>query len=109
MTDRIADNINRDFIIKSGERLRCGYTTGSCAAAAAAAAAEMALTGKKVPGARIRLPRGEEALFTVNNQEISPQAARCSVTKDGGDDPDVTHGLEIFADVSVFPGSSGKT
>ena len=109
MTDRIADNIHRDFIIKSGERLRCGYTTGSCAAAAAAAAAEMALTGKKVPGARIRLPRGEEALFTVNNQEISPQAARCSVTKDGGDDPDVTHGLEIFADVSVFPGSSGKT
>ncbi len=91
----------KDYVIKNAEKLRCGYTTGSCAAAAAAASAEMALTGKKSWGARIRLPRGEEVLFTVNNQEISQVSARCSVTKDGGDDPDVTSGLEIFADVKL--------
>ncbi len=90
-----------DYVVKNGERLRCGFTTGSCAAAASSAAAEMALTGLAVPAVSIRLPKGEEAAFTVNNPEISRGYARCSVTKDGGDDPDVTTGLEIFSEVRL--------
>ncbi|HIV80414.1 MAG TPA: cobalt-precorrin-5B (C(1))-methyltransferase CbiD [Candidatus Avanaerovorax faecigallinarum] len=90
-----------DYVVKNGERLRCGFTTGSCAAAASSAAAEMALTGWAVPAVSIRLPKGEEAAFTVNNREISRGYAKCSVTKDGGDDPDVTTGLEIFSEVRL--------
>ena len=48
----------RGFVTKNGSVLRCGYTTGACAAAAAGAAARMLLTGK-VPGAwELDTPKG---------------------------------------------------
>lgn len=88
------------FTVKNGKKLRFGYTTGSCATAAAAAAAEMLFTGQKIEQAQITLPSGETAVFEIRNTEIEKDFAVCSVTKDGGDDPDATHGAEIFAKVS---------
>lgn len=79
--------------------MRFGYTTGSCAAAAATAAAEMLLSQKKTETVAVSLPGGENALFSLQNIEIGRDRVRCSVTKDGGDDPDATHGAEIFAEV----------
>ena len=87
------------YMIKNGKRLRCGYTTGSCATAAAAAAAEMLLTGKTISQAAIRLPDGETVLFDVEEPEIRGGQASCAIIKDSGDDPDVTHGLAIRARV----------
>ena len=69
------------------------------AAAAATAAAEMLLSQKKTETVAVSLPGGENALFSLQNIEIGRDRVRCSVTKDGGDDPDVTHGAEIFAEV----------
>ncbi len=85
--------------VKNGRELRCGYTTGSCATAAAAAAAQMLLSGKRVYTVSIELPGGQYASFDIENAEIQEDWARCSVTKDAGDDPDVTNGLAIFAAV----------
>lgn len=82
-----------------GRALREGYSTGSCAAAAAKAAAAALLTGAPPTEATIELPIGRRVTFAVNACEIATSFARCSVIKDAGDDPDCTHGAEIFAEV----------
>ncbi len=81
--------------------LRTGFTTGACAAAAARAAARALLTGAPVAAIAIVLPNGREARFEISRCELEVQRARCGVVKDAGDDPDVTHGAEIVAEVSL--------
>ena len=46
------------YIPVGRQRLRCGYTTGTCAAAAAAVAAARLLTGETLPAVRIITPAG---------------------------------------------------
>lgn len=46
-----------EYQISQGKRLRCGYTTGSCATAASKAAAMMLLTGKRVDFCSDRYPK----------------------------------------------------
>ncbi|MBM11595.1 MAG: cobalt-precorrin-5B (C(1))-methyltransferase [Chloroflexi bacterium] len=91
-----------------GKGMRTGYTTGSCAASAAKAAVTALLTGEPVSQVTIHLPVGRDADFTLNRCEWTdrtPGAEKvlCSVIKDGGDDPDATHGAEICATVWVDP------
>lgn len=89
-------------------KLRTGYSTGSCAAAATKAAV-LALLGKvPVDQVEIFLPVGRSAVFSVAKCSIGEDEAICSVIKDGGDDPDVTHGAEIIATLcfSNAPGLS---
>lgn len=88
------------FIIKEGKRLRCGYTTGSCATGASKAAAIMLETGDLIYYVEINTPAGIRLKLEVSNQKIEGNKASCSIVKDGGDDPDVTDGMEIFAEVS---------
>lgn len=94
--------MREQYKLVNGKELRRGYTTGSTAAAAATAAVEMFLTGKAMPQAKIKLPDGSAAFFDIENIQISEKFAVCSVTKDGGDDPDATHGLKIFAKVEKY-------
>lgn len=88
------------FTVKNGKKLKYGFTTGSCAAAAATAAAAMLLSGEKMQEAEITLPSGETVSLPVVDAELKPEQVICAVIKDGGDDPDVTHGARIFAKVS---------
>lgn len=87
------------FIIKDNKKLRFGYTTGSCAAAAAGAAARMLLTGEIVEMADLMTPKGILLHLMIEKQSITKEKASCAVKKDGGDDPDATDGLLIFATV----------
>ncbi len=89
-----------NYIVKDGKRLRLGYTTGSCAAAAAKAAAWMLLTGKKRDHISITTPKGIVLELEVREIHMEPDAVRCAIEKDSGDDPDVTGGALIFAEVS---------
>ena len=85
------------------EKLRTGWTTGTCAAAAAKAAAKALLTGKPQKSVEVRLPRkGEErrVSFEVERCEVGEGWAEAVVVKDAGDDPDVTHGAHLTARVS---------
>ncbi len=77
--------------------LRCGITTGTCAAAAAKAAATVLVGGSPPHEVELRLPAGETIrvpILYVRSQP-DPTAATAAVRKDAGDDPDVTHGLEV--------------
>lgn len=82
-----------------GRPLRKGWTTGACAAAAAAAAWRALITGAFEPTVTLRLPRGETPTFSLATRILGQDFACAGVVKDAGDDPDVTHGLEIIADV----------
>src|SRR5919107_3449395 len=86
-----------------GEKLRTGWTTGTCAAAAAKAAAEALVSGEAQEEVEIQLPRkGEEkrVRFAVEQCAVGEAWAEAVVVKDAGDDPDVTHGAHLTARVS---------
>ena len=80
--------------------LRSGYTTGACAAAAARAATIALLKQEVVNQVQVELPGAKQVDFKVNRCVFNRSQASCSVIKDAGDDPDVTHGAEISATVS---------
>lgn len=80
--------------------LREGYTTGACATAAAKAATIGLVTGVIPEVVTIHLPAGRDATFALHQRRFEGDAVLCSVIKDAGDDPDVTHGAEICARVS---------
>ena len=79
--------------------LRRGWTTGACAAAAAPAALRGLLSGHFPEGITIELPRGQTPTFSLETTRLADGVAMASVIKDAGDDPDVTHGAEIIAEV----------
>ena len=86
--------------------LRRGWTTGACAAAAARAAFAALLTGRFPDPVTIRLPRGETPRFPLALAEQADGKARAGIVKDAGDDPDVTHGALIVAELAwAAPGS----
>ena len=86
--------------MKATSALRCGYTTGACAAAAAKAAALALLNQTTVKDIQITLPDGERVNFRLSRCVFNTLETTCSVVKDAGDDPDVTDGAEICATVS---------
>jgi len=80
--------------------LRRGWTTGACAAAAARAAFAALLTGEFPDPVSIRLPRAQRPSFALALAESNGTVARAGIVKDAGDDPDVTHGATIIAEVA---------
>ena len=84
--------------------MRCGYTTGSCAAAAAKAAAMHLLTGEEQSAVSILLPKGSRLRISVELCAASAEKAVYGVRKDAGDDADATDGLLICAEVIFCPG-----
>ena len=89
-----------EYIVKGGKKLRLGYTTGSCAAAAAKAAAYMLLTGRRMERVTLATPKGIRLELEVKEISIGTDAVSCAIEKDSGDDPDVTRGTLVFAEVS---------
>jgi len=80
--------------------LRTGFTTGACAAAAVKGAC-LALEGQRPADVEVHLPAGFDATFRLHSLEADGRRARASVIKDAGDDPDVTHGAEVRAEVEL--------
>ena len=77
--------------------LRSGYTTGACAAAAAKAATFCLLGRERPETVEIPFPDGSRHRFSLCSGDMQP--AMATVIKDAGDDPDVTNGAEIGAEV----------
>lgn len=95
-----------DFVVVNGKKLRKGYTTGSCAAGASKAAVSMLVHGGRLDRIGIDTPSGVRLELPVTDVEVNEGRVKCSVVKDGGDDPDVTSGLKIFAEAVYTGGKS---
>lgn len=90
------------------KKLRTGFTTGTAAAAATKGALKSILEGKPPKKVRIRLLTGDDIFISIHRCErISDKEATCTVIKDAGDDPDVTHKAEIGAIVRLENTESG--
>ncbi|MFC9340267.1 cobalt-precorrin-5B (C(1))-methyltransferase [Streptomyces sp. NPDC057020] len=89
--------------------LRPGWTTGACATAATTAAYTALLTGDFPDPVTITLPKGQTPSFALTAESLDAAAgtATAAVTKDAGDDPDVTHGAVIRSTVRLLPPGSG--
>ncbi len=90
---------------KEQKKMKMGYTTGSCAAAAAKAAAYMLLSGEEVRQVSLMTPKGIRLYLDIEEITRHPDCVRCAVKKDAGDDPDVTHGVYVYAEVSRIGGT----
>ena len=86
---------------KSKGKLRTGFTTGTCATAASKAGILAIINQQSLNSVDVILPKRDKINIQINSCNFSKYNAQCSVIKDGGDDPDVTHGAEIFVDISL--------
>lgn len=87
------------YVIKNNKKLRMGYTTGSCAAGAAKAAACMLLNGQEIRNISLVTPKGIELSLELLDIDRQEDRVSCAVRKDGGDDPDATNGILVYAEV----------
>jgi len=63
---------------------------------------------RRIESVELLLPAGVAATFRLQGQVFGEEAARCYVVKDAGDDPDVTHGVEVHAEVRIHPSISSE-
>lgn len=91
----------------SSNRLRTGFTTGTCAAAAAKAAAVWRFLGLETEQAEILTPKGIKAVLPVEKRLLDGKIW-FRVRKDAGDDPDVTDGAWVYARVELSKDKNGR-
>lgn len=92
---------------KAKKRLRYGYTTGSCATAAAKAATLYLINGEKISEVEIKIPAndspwGDKLSIKVKSLQLDGKKAKAEVVKNAGDDPDITNGISIIAEVELI-------
>ena len=85
------------FVYKDHKKLRCGYTTGTCAALAAQGAVRFLLTGSWKETEEIMTPKGLPVAVSLEEKSSGDGWAECAVRKDAGDDYDVTNGILVYA------------
>ena len=94
---------------KRARKLRSGFTTGTAAAAAAKGAVLRLVLGRAPAAVEVELLTGERLRIPLHSCRLDPDgSAACTVVKDAGDDPDVTHGAEIGARARLLPGRGDR-
>lgn len=90
-----------DLSVLAMNGLRRGRTTGTCATAAVKAALHLLLLGERPAQVAVSLPdRVYYLVVPIGRVALTNDGGvRAEVLKDGGDDPDNTHGSTIFAEV----------
>ena len=94
--------MNTTNVEEEKTKLKTGYTTGSSATAASKAALLAIINQKKTEKIDILLPKKSYIEIPIYSCEFRSDGAKCSVIKNGGDDPDVTHGAEIIVELSFI-------
>lgn len=88
------------YTYAAGKKLRCGFTTGTCAALAASGAARRLLTGRWPETVSLVTPKGLRVEVPLEQCRVENGRAVCAVRKDAGDDIDQTAGALIEAGVA---------
>ena len=84
-------------------KLRTGFTTGTAAAAAAKGALLSLFKGHRPDAVSVVLLTGDTITIPIHSCRVDDaRNASCTVIKDAGDDPDITNGAEIGANVSLL-------
>ena len=82
--------------------LRTGLTTGTCATACCVAASTALLSGAQLKQVRVELPKkNRKELLSIEDYQIQGDSITALTIKDAGDDPDVTHGAQVFVTLSL--------
>lgn len=81
--------------------LKTGLTTGTSASAATKSALLSLLTNMSIQDVQITLPKGKVVTMKISWTKFKGDSVTCAVIKDGGDDPDATHGAEICSTVQL--------
>ena len=102
--DRGTEEADGNYIQVGTRRMRCGHTTGTCAAAATKASAIAVLSGEFPETVEILTPKGILLHLPVESPSMGDGKASCAVRKDGGDDQDATHGTLVFSEVTLTDG-----
>lgn len=89
------------YKFKDGRRLRCGYTTGTCAAAAAAAAVRLLLKGESVRQVFVELPEGGEAEIAVEFVRMEENVKYAEAGRESGGISAASRGLSECRDGDV--------
>ncbi len=84
---------------KPKNKLKMGYTTGTCAQAATKGSALMLAKGKIISTVEVLTPSKNKFNIKLIDQKIGKSFAKCGVIKDSGDDPDVTNGIKVYSKV----------
>ena len=102
MSQSIDDIKETDLPEGKKKSLRTGYTTGTCAAAATKAALTTLVNGEKLAKVNVSLPKDKHKVIDIAwIRYENEKSVTAAVIKDGGDDPDVTNGAEIWSTVSL--------
>jgi cobalt-precorrin-5B (C1)-methyltransferase len=102
MSQSIDDIKETDLPEGKKKSLRAGYTTGTCAAAATKAALTTLVNGEKLAKVNVSLPKDKHIVIDIAWVRYeNEKSVTAAVIKDGGDDPDVTNGAEIWSTVSL--------
>src|SRR4051794_35061315 len=101
VTDRPAFEVVRGLSVapRNPQGRREGYTTGACAAAGTRAACRLLARDERPECVAVPSPLGFDLSIPINRLAYADGTATAGVIKDGGDDPDVTHGAEVLATV----------
>ncbi|MFG6328665.1 MAG: cobalt-precorrin-5B (C(1))-methyltransferase CbiD [Lachnospiraceae bacterium] len=91
------------YVYKNHKKLRCGYTTGTCAAAASKAAVRMLVTNMPVDEIEVFTPKGIMLTLEILNICITDEYVECAVKKDAGDDADCTNGILVYSRAGFLP------
>ena len=103
MFQSIDDSKETDLPVGKKRSLRTGYTTGTCAAAATKAALSLLLNREKLVKVNISLPKAKQIVIDIAWIKYeNEKSVTAAVVKDGGDDPDVTNGAEVWSTVSLL-------
>lgn len=83
------------------EELKCGYTTGSCAAAGIKVGLEALLNNNYLDEVNFTTLNNQNIIIPVYRLRVRKNFVSVAITKYAGDDPDVTNGIQICTKIQL--------